>query len=149
MGVEGGCNSEKFFYSVHANLLSMKGDSFLRTLRSLIQKVCSYWRILMIFCEITCLRKEIAHIKNINHGKSSYFDSQLRISQIFGEIFAHLKKKKIGRAGNFKIWTSKKVHISLISREFCDFRRNNNAFMQNNRTFKKYYPQGKFAIFHY
>ena len=55
-------------------------------------------------------------------------------------------KKKIGGGVNFKIWTSRKVHTSVISRKFWDFRRNNNAFMLNNRTLKKYYPQGKFVF---
>ena len=76
-------------------LLQLKNDSFLRILifiKNLTEFDLKSWHSVAKNCKITYLRKKVTPLKNIRHGKSSYFNNQSQILLIFGRIIEYFCK---------------------------------------------------------
>ena len=100
--------------------------------------------ILLIFCKrIMYMCKKIAHIKNISHGKSSYF---LIIIQRFCpfsvELLSISTKICIQKVSILR----KKIMFQQLIVNFADFQQNNHVFMQKNCVFKNHNLWGKIYV---
>ena len=87
--------------------------------------------------------KKIAHIKNISHGKSSYF---LIIIQRFCpfsvELLSISTKICIQKVSILR----KKIMFQQLIVNFADFQQNNHVFMQKNCVFKNHNLWGKIYV---